>query len=46
MNEMDKMFFLGIIAGIVIAFLYDQVSKHQRRKKRERYQKAARSWKI
>lgn len=46
MNEMDKMFLLVIAVGIAIAFLYDQVARHQRRKRRDRDRRAARAWKI
>ncbi len=46
MKEMDTMFLFGIAVGIAIAFLYDLVVKHQRKKQRTRRQQAARAWKI
>jgi len=46
MTKMDTMFFFGIAVGIAIAFLYDLVAKHQRKKQQQRHRRAARAWKI
>lgn len=46
MTKMDTMYFAGVVSGIAIAYCYDLIARHQRRKQRQRRQQAARAWKM